>query len=72
MKKLLLIIGIVLFIACGVFLLLAALKLSGYNNVMDGSPELYDKLHREIILNLIIGIVAGLIAAVCMILRAKI
>lgn len=72
MKKLLLIIGIVLFIACGVFLLLAALKLSGYNNVMDGSAELYQKLQSRATRNLIIGIVFAVIGVLCMIVRVKI
>lgn len=72
MKKLLLIIGIVSLIACVLSLLLAALSLHGYYHVLDGSSELYVRLHRRMILFFIIGLVLAVIGIVCLIIRSKI
>ena len=72
MKKMLLIFGIVSIVACIVFLLLFALYMHGYYNIFDGSPELYDRLHRKMIIYLVIGIVFLVIGTVSLIIRSKI
>ncbi len=72
MKKLLLIVGIVSIVACVLFLLLAALNLFGYRHVLDGTAELYDKLHQRMILHFGIGIGFAVIGTVCMLLRSKV
>ena len=72
MKKLLLIIGILVLIACITFLLLAALKLSAYHNLLDGTPEHYQSLHNASIANFVVGLVLAVIGAACLIIRAKI
>lgn len=72
MKKLLLVVGAVSMIACVIFLLLALLNLLGYYHVLDGSAELYNKLHRRMIACFASGAVFAAIGAVCIIVRAKI
>lgn len=72
MKKMLLILGIVCIAACVLFLLFAALQWFGYYHVLDGSSELYDRLHRRGILYSIIGIALAAIGTTCMIIHAKI
>lgn len=72
MKKMLLIIGILSLIACVLSLLVAALSLFGYFNVLDGSPELYSRLNRRTLLFGVIGIVFAVIGIVCFIIRSKI
>ncbi len=72
MKKLLLIIGVVSLIACVLSLLFAALNLFGYYHVLDGSPELFIRLHRRMILFFVIGVVLAVIGIVCFIVRSKI
>ncbi len=71
MRKLLLIIGIVSLVACVLFLLLAALSLFGYYHILDGSPDLYVRLHRRMIVFFIIGIILAVIGVVCLIIRSK-
>ena len=72
MKKLLMIIGIVLIVACVLSLLFALLNLFGYRHVLDGSAELYGSLHRRMLVFLIVGIVLAVIGAVCFVLRSRI
>ncbi len=71
MKKLLLIIGIVSLIACVLSLLFAAFNLYGYYHVLDGSPDLFVRLHRRMILFFVIGIVLAVVGSVCFIIRSK-
>ena len=71
MKKLLLIIGIVIIVACVLSLLYALLNLYGYYHVLDGSGELYGRLHRRMIVFLITGILLAAIGAVCFVIRSK-
>ena len=71
MKKLLLIVGIILIVACVVSWLFAALNLWGYSHVMDGSAELYHHLHRRMIAFSVTGAVLAVMGTVCMILRSK-
>ena len=72
MKKLLLIIGIVILVVCVLFLLFAALNLFGYYHVLDGSPALYDRLHRRMIVFSASGVALAVIGAVCLIVRSRI
>ena len=71
MKKLLLVVGIVSIIACILFLLFAVLSLLGYYNVLDGSAELYNRLHQRMIISFLVGIVLAVIGTVCFIIRSK-
>ena len=71
MKKLLLITGMILIIACILSLLFALLNYFGYYHVLDGSASLYAKLHRRMILFLVLGIVLGIAGAVCIVTRTK-
>lgn len=72
MKKLLLIVGIIFLVACVLALLFAALNLFGYHNVMDGSSNLYARLHQRMIVSFIVGIVLGIIGTACLIIRSRI
>ena len=72
MKKLLLVVGILSVIACILLLIFAVLSLLGYYNVLDGSAELYNKLHQRMTISFAAGIVLAVIGAVCFIIRSKI
>ena len=72
MKKLLTILGIVLLAACVLSLLFALLNLFGYYHVLDGSAELYSRLHRRMLVFLVLGIVLAVGGAACLVMRSKI
>ena len=67
----LLIAGIILIIACVLSLLYAALNLYVYYHALDGSAELYSRLHQRTIVFGLIGIVLAVLGAVCFIIRLK-
>ncbi len=71
MKKSLLVFGILLLIAAVLSFALAALNLFAYRHVMDGSPELFDRLHQRAVLFIVLGAVLALSGTVCLIVRAK-
>ena len=71
MKKLLLMVGIILIIACVLSLLYAALNLFVYYHALDGSAELYSSLHQRTITFGIIGIVLAVLGTLCFIFRSK-
>ena len=71
MKKLLLILGILILVACVIFLLLAALKLSAYRNLVDATPEHYENLMRSSTVHAVIGVILAAAGAACLIIRAK-
>ena len=71
MRKFLLISGIILIAACVIALLLGALFLSGYHNVLDGSPELYARLHKRAVLFFVISGILAAAAIASFIFRAK-
>ena len=71
MKKMLLIVGIILIIACVLSLLYAALNLFVYYHVLDGSGELYSRLHQRMIIFGLIGIVLAVLGTLCFIFRSK-
>ena len=70
-KKLLLVLGIVIIVVSILALLFALLNLLGYYRVLDGSAELYGRLHRNMIVFLIVGIVLAAIGAACFVIRSK-
>ena len=72
MKKKLLIVGIILIIACVLSLLYAGLNLFVYYHALDGSAELYSSLHQRMIVFGLLGVVLGVLGAVCLIFRSKI
>lgn len=71
MRRVLLFVGIAVFVLCVLSLLFAALNLFGYHNVLDGSAELYGRLHQRAILFFVIGIILAVAATVCMIVSLK-
>ena len=71
MKKMLLTVGIILIIACVLSLLYAALNLFVYYHALDGSAELYSRLHQRMITFGIIGIVIAVLGTLCFIFRSK-
>ena len=71
MKKLLLIAGIILMIVGIVSLSFAVFNLFGYYHVLDGSPELYNRLHQRMIVLFIVGAVLAAVGTVCIILHFK-
>ena len=71
MKKLLLILGVILLAACVLSLLFAAWNRFAYFHVLDGSGELYLRLHRRMIVSFAVGLVLALLWAACLIVRGK-
>ncbi|MBR5059791.1 MAG: hypothetical protein IKX06_03355 [Clostridia bacterium] len=71
MKKAMLIVGIVLIAACIISLLISAFNSYVYHNVLDGSQELYDKIHQRMIVFLGTGIALAVIGAGCIFLHFK-
>ena len=69
MKSLMLIVGIVSYIACVLSLLSALLHWWGYSHLRDGSSGHYRRLHRRGILFLATGIGLAAIGTVCLIFR---
>jgi len=69
LKKFLLILGILIIIAGVAALLFSALQGYGYYHLLDGDADMYIRMHRRMILFLVIGIVLVVIGAVCMIIR---
>ena len=71
MKKLLLIAGIIVLIACALSLAFAVLNLFGYHHVLDGSPELYNRLNQRMTVLFIAGAVLAAIGVICIIIHSK-
>ncbi len=71
MKKLLLIIGIVLIAAGVLALLFAGLNWFGYYRVLDGSAELYARLHRRTVVFGAAGLVLASLGTACLIIRSR-
>ena len=72
MRTVLLIISIVLIAACVLSLLFAALNLFAYRNTLDGSAELYSRMHRRTIVFFVLGAVLAAAGAACLIIRSRI
>ena len=71
MKKVLLTVGILSFVACVIFLFFAGLYMFGYYHVVDGTTGLYNRLHQKMIIYCAVGIVTAVIGAMCFIIRSK-
>ena len=71
MKRALLIIGIVIVVACVTALIMALFFRYNYYHVLDGTPMLYARLYRRMIMSFITAGVFAVIAVVCFIARAK-
>ena len=71
MKKLSVIVGILSIIVCAIFLLLAALNMHGYYNLIDGTARHYNRLHQRMIVSFVIGIIFAGIGSACIIIRSK-
>ena len=67
----LLIIGIISLVTGALALLFSAFSAFGYYNVMDGSADLYARLHQRMTICLVVGIIFVLIGIVCMFIRCK-
>ena len=70
LKKLLLIAGIIIIVACVICLAMAALNYFVYHRVLDGSPELYDRLHRRMIAFMVSGLILAIPGAASFIIRS--
>ena len=70
MKVFLLIIGIVCITGC-VLSLISAFSQYSYKHVLDGSAELYARLHRRAVIFLISGIALTILGAACLLIRVK-
>lgn len=71
MKKLLLIFGVIIIIACVLSLLFALLNMQAYYNLRDGTPEHYNRLHQKMIVYFIATIVLAVIGILCIIFYLK-
>lgn len=71
MKRFLLILGIISLIIGVLSLLFSVLNWFGYYNLLDGSSELYSRLHLRMIVFLVIGLVLSVIGTVSFIIRHK-
>ena len=69
MKKLLLIFGILIIIIGVLALLFSVLQGYGYYHLLDGDADMYSRLHRRMILSLVIGIVLVVIGVISIIRR---
>lgn len=72
MRKILLIAGIILFVACAIAFLAAIFFNYAYMHVLDGSAELYARLHSRAVIALVVGIVLAVVGIVCFIVRSKV
>ena len=67
--EMLLIVGIISLALCALSLAFSALNRHGYYHLLDGTSELYTRLHRRMTIFFVIGIVLALIGAICLILH---
>ena len=72
MRKVLLIIGILVLVACAFSLAAAILNGYGYHNVVDGSASLYARLHRRMIIYSVSTAFLAVAGTVCIIIQSKI
>ncbi len=69
MKKVWLILGIVIIMIGVAALLFSALQRHGYYHLLDGDADLYARLHRRMIVFLVVGILFVVMGAWCIIIR---
>ena len=72
MKNLLLAVGILLLVACLLFLVFAAFCQYGRYHVLDGSPVLYKRLERRALISCAVGVVLALGGIACIVIRSRI
>lgn len=72
MKKILLVVGIICLIACVLAFVFFAFSCFGYYHVLDGSAELFARLHRRMIVSFVIGIVFAVLGIAGLVIRTKI
>ena len=72
MRKVLLIAGIIVFVACAIAFLAAIFFNYAYMHVLDGSTELYARLHSRAVIALVVGIALAVVGIVCFIVRSKV
>ena len=72
MKKLLLIAGVAMIIACVLSLLFAGLNLYGYYHALDGSPDFYARLHRRAVVWGGVGIALAALGTALVVIYSKI
>ena len=71
MKKAILIIGVIVIVACIFSLVYALFNMYGYRHVLDGSPALYDRLHRRTIIYFALGAFLALVGTLFIVLRRR-
>ena len=71
MKKTLLIFGIVCLVIGGLALAFGLFSRFGYYHVLDGSSELYMRLHKRMIIGYIVAAVFAVSGAICLFIRSK-
>jgi hypothetical protein len=71
MRTMLLCAGTALAIAGVVSLSYALLNMFGYYHVLDGPAGLYGRLHRRMIIFLVVGLVLAAAGAACLIIRSR-
>lgn len=72
MKKVLLIVGVIVIIACIISLLYAMLNFSAFKSLRDGTAEHYERLHRNAVMFAVIGIILFLIGAAFIVISFKV
>jgi len=72
MKRLLLIVGMISLIACVLSLLFSAFNRFGYYHMLDGSSDLYVRLHWRMVIFFVVGIVFAVIGTACLIVRSMV
>lgn len=72
MKVFLMIVGIIVIVASVLSLLYAALNLSVYHNLKDGSAEHYARARQRMRIFFPVGAVLAVLAVVCFIIRAHV
>lgn len=72
LKKLMLIGGIIIIVAGVLSLLFAAFNLHAYYNVLDGSGDLYARLHSRATAFFIIGGVLAVCGTLCVVFHGRV
>ena len=71
MKVFFLIIAIALVAASLFCLVFAALNQVMYRSTMDAKPEYYDRLHRNVVIFVTLGVMIAVLAAACFFIRSR-
>ena len=71
MHKVLFILGIVCIVISVIALLYAALQRFAYYHTLDGSSDMYARMHLHMIVSFIICIIFAIAAIACFVIRSK-